>query len=61
MNSRTLVLDDTAIDQLKRHVAQRLPAMRPSHRMEFAARGLGYRTYALRAFRPRAWRHADAG
>lgn len=42
----TVTLDDTSIDQLKRHIALRLPEMRPAHRMEFAARGLGYRTYA---------------
>ena len=46
MKPITIVLDDTSIDELKRYIALRLPEMRPSHRMEFAARGLGYRTYA---------------
>ena len=46
MKPITFALDDTSIDQLKRHIALRLPEMRPAHRMEFAARGLGYRTYA---------------
>jgi hypothetical protein len=41
-----IALDDASIDQLKRHIALLLPEMRPAHRMEFAARGLGYRTYA---------------
>jgi len=46
MMTKTLTLNDTSIDILKRHVALRLPEMRPTHRMEFVARGLGYRTYA---------------
>ncbi|WP_292294865.1 hypothetical protein [Marivita sp.] len=46
MKPITLALDETSINQLKRHMALRLPEMRPAHRTEFAARGLGYRTYA---------------
>lgn len=46
MKPMTLVLDDAAIDQLKRYLAMRLAFVRPSHRMELVARGLGYRTYA---------------
>ncbi|WP_417809112.1 hypothetical protein [Thioclava sp.] len=40
------LLDKTAINRLKRCVALQLPEMRPSHRVEFVARGLGYQTYA---------------
>lgn len=40
------LLDETAINRLKRCVALQLPEMRPSHRVEFVARGLGYQTYA---------------
>ncbi len=46
MNPRTLVLDETALNRLKRNLPLQLPGMRPSHRLEFAARGLGYQTWA---------------
>lgn len=45
MTPRALLLDDSAFDRLK-HLARHLPEMRRAHRIEFAARGLGYWTDA---------------
>jgi hypothetical protein len=46
METSTLVLDDLMIRKLKRCFALRFPDLKPTHRTELAARGLGYRTYA---------------
>jgi len=41
-----IAFDSVLLPQLKRHLAEWFPEMVPSHSAEFAARGLGYRTYA---------------
>ncbi len=46
METSTLVLEHLMIRKLKRCFALRFPDVKPTHRTELAARGLGYRTYA---------------
>lgn len=46
MKNICIAFDAALLPQLKRHLAKWFPEMGPSHRTEFAARGLGYRTYA---------------
>ena len=46
MMTSIIAFDSALLPQPKRHLAQWFPEMGPSHRAEFAARGLGYRTYA---------------
>ena len=40
------MLEINVVNKMKRHFASEFPEMKPSHRTEFAARGLGFRTYA---------------
>ncbi|OOY06955.1 hypothetical protein [Thioclava sp. F36-7] len=46
MQPATIALDMSDIRRFKRHLALALPELGPSLRMELAARGLGYGTYA---------------
>jgi hypothetical protein len=46
METSTRVLEHAMVRKLKRRLALRFPDMKPTHRTEFAARGLGFRTYA---------------